>query len=531
MAQVYFYVEHASQNGKTFKQVKRAVPSETIAVRGECVHQESIQNSRTKLVRAEVLKLGPAFALARTMIGDDATTETKSSLRDIKDEIHQHHSLTPASEAVAREPAAETVDSSYELRQSPENAIEKQVLAARSTGGQGKVLSPSCAENATHRNEFKLLEEYGTLIAQEQGADDTDARSPPRQTLEGPPVNERLKPSHLSETVLSVSDGFDWKEKTEGSEKDDSCDPVSADQHQVPTQQTPASAVPRTTELLLERIQNERKRSQARGDVIQKLRSLKERSEKTKSTQESPPSLEGKQALCSIVSVESNDVSESYSSISTQTETIPVHTVTVDSSSSHFREAACFERNRANTFLVELAKAKAEILRLKFREAAMEKYNREHLHQDEKDLKDGLHDEGTTAGNECEAASLSSSWRSRFWKLGSSTRSTADVSQQETKSVGEKKPLAAPKSLESKSTDSGGIIEPSPPAARPRKAARASSSKNNRTIEENQALLLQLMQIMSSLSVRTDLSLQLDLKPSSQGWSLDSATVKRSDDE
>ena len=470
------------------------------------------------------------------MIGDNESRETKTSLHDAKGVTnHQRCSLTQSVEAFTREPIVETTDGEIttdEVRQTREEFVEyKAMAAAIVVDSQAMISSSSCDESAILKQECMSPETVDGAFDRGQTGDGFYASVQLRETSDGAAEENSISANSANELTVAASLASHWKKGTiETSDGGDSCGPPSPNHPPSPTQPPlPNPSGRRTTDILLERIQNERKRSQARVDVIKKLRSLKARSEHTKSTHESSaPSVEGNTGHSGIVSVDSNDVSESNSSISTQTKSIPVHTVMLDSSSSHYREAAAFERDRANTFLVELAKAKAEILRLKFQEAAMEKRNRIRLHQEEKYLKE------RRPSNETEpTASLPSSW-SRFWKL-SNHRSSTDDSSPPTNSADAGKPLIIPVSddetCETDPAQKNGKIEPAHlPKALPQQATTDHNTHSNRTIEENQALLRQLMQVMSSLSVRTNLSLRLDLKPSSHGWSLDSATVKRPDE-
>jgi len=406
------------------------------------------------------------------------------------------------------------------------------MAAAIDVESQAMISSTSRDESATLEQDCLSPKTVVGAVDPEHTGDGICARVELRETSKGAAEENSISANSASKLTAAASLASHWEKGTiETSEGGDSCGPPSPNQPQTPSQQSPLPNPTgrRTTEILLERIENERKRSQARVDVIKKLRSLKARSEHTHSTHESSaPSVEGNTGRSGIVSVDSNDVSESNSSISTQTKSIPVHTVMVDPSSSHYREAAAFERDRANIFLVELAKAKAEILRLKFQEAEMKKRNRIHLHQEEKDWKERCPSTETEP-----TTSLPSSW-SRFWKLGASTD---DSSPPTNRTNGGKHlliPVSDDETCETDPAQKNGKIEPTHlPKSLPPQQQQAStdnSKHSNRTIEENQALLHQLMQVMGSLSVRTDLSLRLDLKPSSHGWSLDSATVKQPDE-
>lgn len=299
-----------------------------------------------------------------------------------------------------------------------------------------------------------------------------------------------------------------------------------------PPQEQPPSTTPVVrSAALLERIQNERKRSQARVQVIKRLRNLKARSVNTKTTHNSIKSYSqavsvgfGESIVDNIISVESHDISESNSSISTETRVTPPATVLVDTSASRYLEAARIERDRANEFLVELAKAKAEILRLKYEEEAFKNYHSKRLRQAEQTREEHS---TSTARQESETAT-STPWTSRFWNKRQDRRDNGSQQTDRNQSVAE---------TESKSQDAedsrssyrkvGATEGRQEHQQRNRHHSAKSRTIGNRTIEENQELLQQLMQVMSSLHVRTDLSVLLDLKPCVHGWSLNSATVRR----
>ena len=264
-------------------------------------------------------------------------------------------------------------------------------------------------------------------------------------------------------------------------------------------QQPIPSAVHRSADLL-QHIRQDCQRSQTRVEVIQKLRRLKARSEGTKLTQHSTcVGLES-----STVSAVSSEMSETNSSVSTKSAVAPMNIVVVEFSSSCSRNPARLERDRANKFLVELAKAKAEVLRLRQREAALAKNNQTRLPAERHSA---------------------FSWTPRFWrkKEGDPQRSWSEPAI----------PLAG-NAVESPCGSSSTCDIPTDSTkysdlhqGHHHTPTGSESERCNRTIQENRQLLEELMQVMNSLSVRSDLSVQLQLRPCANGWSVDSATVKR----
>jgi len=415
------------------------------------------------------------------MLDDDEDGTATLSHRDAKSVNSRPESvaadLTP-SETTAREPT--NIDASsennHELRQSAEEEIAEL----------GPVEAPSLQIRAT--------------------------------TTSSNACSERLS----DQCFPTVDTENQSNSSSTASDEDESFHKAAFNNRPSPPQQHPPSTTPVVrSAALLERIQNERKRSQARVEIIKRLRNLRARSANTKLTHISTESSSDAVSLGfgeSIISVESQDMSESNSSISTETRVAPPGTVLVDTSASRYLEVARIERDRANTFLVELAKAKAEILRLKHEEEAFKNYHAKLLRQEERNRL--TH---SSAPHESETATLTS-WTNRFWNKRHHCQDDGSQQTYRDQSFIQR----------SQDTEDSREVDAIDDRQEHQKWTHHHSSNRrnvgNRTIEENQELLQQMMQIMSSLHERTDLSVQLDLKPCVHGWSLNSATVKRPDE-
>ena len=244
-------------------------------------------------------------------------------------------------------------------------------------------------------------------------------------------------------------------------------------------------------------MQHSTDKGEARLEVIKKLRYLKARSEGIESTHHPVPAgSEGGKVL-----VQSSERIETSSVVSADSPISPSNAVGLEFSTSYYRAAARIERDRANKFLVELAKAKAEVLRLSKPEEAIDKCYQRGQRQGER---------------------LAVSWTTRFWNKNRPQEGDLLHS------------LDAQTSIAGKSVEDWNCATPSSSNCNTKQTNQYSdpllhppsgSRKNDSNIEETRQVLEELMQIMNSLAICRDLSVQLDLRPGVHGWSVHSIFV------